>query len=126
MIASRSSKRHTSPPKLRRAAATVAEHDRRVAGEAGPTGALERRAPEAFAELGVGHRYQRLGGRRRGRRRRLPRRGRVTVPRTDLLADVAAEEPVADRRVELVPDTPAVLDRQVGDAAAGGVARNGR
>ncbi len=43
----------------------------------------------------------------------------VPVPGTDLLADVAAEDPVAHLRPELLGDRPLQLDGQVGDAAAG-------
>ena len=41
----------------------------------------------------------------------------AAVPRADVLADVAAVEPVADLRLQLVVDLAAVFDGQVADAA---------
>ncbi len=46
-------------------------------------------------------------------------RQRAPVPGADLLADVAAERPVAEPRPALRRDRAAVLDRPVGDAAVG-------
>ena len=42
----------------------------------------------------------------------------VGVDRTDLLAQIAAEHPVADQRTDLCGNDAAVLDRPEGDAAA--------
>lgn len=44
---------------------------------------------------------------------------RPPVPRADELAVVAAEDPVAEKGPEFERDRTAVLDREVGDAAAG-------
>src|SRR5205823_14351245 len=103
---------------LRRDAAAVREDDRGSPREPFAPRALERRAAKPLPELVVGHRYQRLRRRWRRGRRRFARDGRVAIPGADFLTDVAAEEPLADRRVELLRNRAAVLDRQVGDAAA--------
>src|SRR5438093_440269 len=103
---------------LRRDAATVREDDRGITREPFAPRALERRAAKPLPELVVGHRHQRLRRRWRRGRRRLARDGRVAIPGADFLTDVAAEEPLADRRVELLRNRAPVLDRQVGDAAA--------
>src|SRR4051812_11418842 len=50
---------------------------------------------------------------------RLRARLREAVPRADELAVVAAVDPVADQRPQLLRNGALVLDRQIGDAAAG-------
>src|SRR5438093_13310825 len=84
---------------LRRDAAAVREDDRGITREPFAPRALERRAAKPLPELVVGHRHQRLRRRWRRGRRRLARDGRVAIPGADFLTDVAAEEPLADRRV---------------------------
>src|SRR5687768_2537424 len=48
-----------------------------------------------------------------------PRRLGEAIPGTDQLAVVAAVDPVADQRPQLLGDGALVLDGEVGDAAAG-------
>ena len=54
--------------------------------------------------------------RRRRDGRRVPR---LRVPRAGLLADVAAEDAIAERFLDAIGQGPAVLDRPVGEAARG-------
>src|SRR5216683_3781509 len=95
----------------------VAEHDRGVAQEPAALGALDRGFTEAAPKALVVERHQfgqrghqLVAWRSRGRR--------VVVPRTDLLTDVASEDPVAELGAQLGGDWSAMFDRQVGDAYA--------
>jgi len=78
---------------------------------------------KAGAKSGVVEEKQRrqLGRVAVGRRRkvRLAARQRPMVPRTDLLAYVATEDPIAQRRPQVRRDGTGQLDGQIADAAAG-------
>src|SRR6185295_7554975 len=105
---------------LGRALAPVSEDERGVAGETRTLGPEQRGAAEARAKGLVVQREQRLQRLEwpARRQRRLPRQRRLAIPWTDVLADVTPEEPVGHVRLELVGDRAAMLDRQIGQAAA--------
>src|SRR5204863_2670809 len=77
--------------------------------------AAEGRAVRVVAPIGDGADVERAAGEAR-LQRRVERGGGLAVPGADVLADVAAVEPVADLRLECGVDVGAVLDGQVGDA----------
>src|SRR5262249_34076708 len=52
------------------------------------------------------------------RNRGAPRNRRTAIPRTDIVADAAAEDMPADRRPVLFRNGPVKLDCEIGDAAA--------
>jgi hypothetical protein len=99
------------------AVAAVAERDGRVAQQAAAPGAHDGAALESSAE------------RRRVQRQDLGETwieqievrdiGRLGVPRADVLADVAAEDPVADQGAQFRWYRAAMLDGEVRDTAAG-------
>src|SRR5687768_15088784 len=97
-----------------------AEHERGVARQPDALGPRDRGSTEARAELLIRERHQR--GRRReltvGTKGRLCRRRGLPIPRTDLLADVAAEHPSCELAVQPGVEVAPVLDRQVRDTAA--------
>src|SRR3990170_1610501 len=109
-----------------------------VAQESRSSGAGERRAAKAFLELLVGSDVEDLcylqvwpGAGIGGELRPAATRCLAFVVRTDLLADVAAEGPVAHRTAQFAWDLALVLDGQVRDAQprvyhAGGFYRAGR
>src|SRR6266581_4825836 len=101
----------------------VVEDRRRIAPHAVVSRTGERRAVVPALEITLAHRGERacVGSRDISSRResRILRRLRKThVPRTDILTDVAPEQPVAHlralSRVELSP----MLDREIRDARA--------
>src|SRR6266542_5739602 len=93
--------------------------DRGIAPEPGRLGARQGAAPKPHTQLLVGHLEYPLGSGVWPRReeRRLARGRRFPVPRTDALADVAAELPWAELAFERRVDGAAMLDGEIGDAA---------
>jgi len=81
-------------------------------------GAAELCAVRFFGPLQHVAHVQRSGGKARLQRGVGCLRS-AAIERTDILADVAAVEPVADGRVKLVGDVAAMLDGQIGNASAG-------
>jgi len=98
--------------------------DRCVAREAAAAGAVERGAardlgPARLVEVDQIVKAQRCPALVRVERRRaIERWGGRPVERAHLLAVIAAEEVPADRLAELIGRVLALLDREVGDAAA--------
>src|SRR5262245_30354245 len=98
--------------------------DRRVARGAAAAGVVKRPAardlgPARLIEIDQIVEAQRCPALVRVERRRaLERWGGRPVERAHLLAVIAAEEVLADRLAELIERGIAVLDREVGDAAA--------
>ena len=96
--------------------AAVAERHGGVAEKAAPLRAGHRRLPEARAEARLVEREQR--GQVRRQRLGAGRVACLPVPRARLLAEVAAEDPVAELRAQLHGERAPVLDGQVREAAA--------
>ena len=88
--------------------------DADVARDAAPLRARHGRAAEGLLEAGLVHLQQPRQPRRVQERRR--ERG-LAVPWAGVLAEVAAEHPVADAGAQLARDGAAVLDGEVRDAA---------
>src|SRR5262245_25347020 len=100
--------------------ATVAERDAHVARESGAPRATDRAAREQHPKAGLVEREEALEGpalQRSGVKSRLVGGRGEAIPWADLLAHVAAKDPVADRGAQLARDRSAVLDGEVGDAA---------
>src|SRR5262245_6082887 len=100
----------------------VAEPDGEVAQPLLVADAPDRRAPQAFVELGLGpgkELHERCAVEAVARLEvLLAARPSEAVPRTDELAVVAAVDAVADERAQLLRDRALVLDGEVRDAAA--------
>src|SRR5262249_48079828 len=97
-----------------------AEHEGGVAPETRALRARQRGAAEHRAIAFLIECQHLRGPRRRSwRERGLPRGRRLRVPRTHLLANVAAEQPVAQLRPELFGDRAGMLDGEIRDAPPG-------
>src|SRR5438445_159099 len=117
--------RHVDPRRSSRGAAGVAERECGVARQPAPFGAFNGRAAERLAEAFVVHLDQRLEVETRaGAGLELLPAARAVAPgrviRTHLLANIAAEYPLADARPEVVGDGATVLDGEVRNTALGG------
>jgi len=112
--------------------APVAQRHRHVAQVAAPFGAGEGRPGAAPAEVfgGEGQLAAQVGRGRetRGKERVEGLARAAAVPRANLLADVAAENPVAQFGAQVAGDDPLVFNREVGNTAGGrgGCSRSGR
>src|SRR5204862_2787343 len=97
----------------------IAERDAYVAQESAALGAQDRTACEELSEallVQLEEALQRPVIQRARLKARFARLRREAVPGTHLLADVAAEDPVADRGPHLERDRAAMLDGPVRDA----------
>src|SRR5262245_54889086 len=102
--------------------ALIAEDDAGVAEEAPAARSPQGRVLKAFAEFffGEAQKFDQIGRVeiRPWLEGEFARWRRLSVPGADLLADVAAEEPVADARPPLIGNGASQLDGQITDAAA--------
>jgi len=98
----------------------VSQHDRRIATQTVQPRASERRAADQAAQFIVRHRRDRPridhAARRPWQVRRLVSCRGLAVPRANILADVASEQPLPHFAPQVVRDRAAQLDRQVTDA----------
>ena len=101
--------------------AAIAERHAHVPQESRSLRAPNRASREQFREPRIVERQkplERPAFELAGVQARLARRRSETIPRADVLADVAAEDPFTDQGPQLAGDGAAKFDREVGDAAA--------